>query len=184
MPRSKSGLDNIPSINRSPVGGSAQLNITNIGNSSPVKENEPNTPNSAQDQSSVNRGLLDECLDTLKSLLSRKTPLKTKLELLDVGNRIEKRETKMEADQGSKKEKYQLSPRITRSQSRRWSSTNHPTNFDMLEESQSDAISTQSAVSSRVAEIGEMCGFKRNTRQGFDRNIGINVNKGGANKTQ
>ncbi|KAI3740517.1 hypothetical protein L2E82_30984 [Cichorium intybus] len=117
-------------------------------------------------------------------LLSTKTPLKTKLELLDIGNRIEKRETKMEADQGSKKEKFQLSTRITRSQSRRWSSTNHQTNFDMLEESQSDAISAQSAFSSRVAEIGEMCGFKRNTRQAFERNKCTIVKKGGANKTQ
>ncbi|KAI3778301.1 hypothetical protein L2E82_07498 [Cichorium intybus] len=113
-----------------------------------------------------------------------KTPMKTKLELLDVENRIEKREMKMAADQGSKKEKFQLSPRITRSQSRRWPSTNKPTNFDMIEYSQSDAISAQSAVSSRVAEIGDMCGFKRNTTQGFARNRGNIVKKGGANMTQ
>ncbi|KAI3751874.1 hypothetical protein L2E82_22965 [Cichorium intybus] len=122
-------------------------------NQSFIKSSEPNLL--AQNPIIENQKVFEDCSDTLKILLSRETPLKQKLKLMEGGKDYSQREKDSQNSQALVKGSTQMSPRITRSKARRRRATEYSKRENGCSEERSEESSPMSGISSRIAEIGE-----------------------------
>ncbi|KAI3690037.1 hypothetical protein L2E82_48012 [Cichorium intybus] len=164
--RSEKGLKVYGPDDRRPIQmePSEECNAPTSGNYKPIQ------CDTDQIQSKENPSPLNGCSDNLKALLSRVTPLKTKLEMIEKRKDtvIDSRERAMNKD--LKNRFPQGSPRITRSKARMKSNSMEVGRLLRSRKMNLDSASSSSGFSSRLEEIGEGCGFKVSSDQGVKGN--------------
>ncbi|KAI3670653.1 hypothetical protein L2E82_53798 [Cichorium intybus] len=106
-----------------------------------------------------NENTLNNCSDALKILLTKSNPIKEKLEFVENG-REEYLNERMEASNFTPHIAIsQVSKRITRSQTRRSTMQDELSSTKSSENQKKEDYSVSSGISTRIDEIGEVCGF-------------------------
>ncbi|KAI3767814.1 hypothetical protein L2E82_18235 [Cichorium intybus] len=181
---SESGMDAVGRFKNSPVKEAAQHSPIDENFNPNMKLTDPIFDNVVQIISIENRKGLESCSESLKTILSRDTPLKEKLEMVEIRNIVNQIGSLSSSNQDFMEAKFHVSPRITQSQSRRGSLANFSINHVSPGDVNSEQASSNSGISSRLAEIGEACGFLNRSSQGTGRKQGARAKKGGPVKSQ
>ncbi|KAI3516635.1 hypothetical protein L1887_15558 [Cichorium endivia] len=145
---------------------------------------EPNESEVAQGGKMTEKITLEECSDTLKLLLSRDTPIKEKLRMVDKENKIDQSEAMGDTSTVLPTEVCQVPIRFTRSQAKRKVLRSNLMCIQTTEESLSEDTAISTGVSSRIDEIGESCGFINDKRKQKGRIQRKKSRKGAVSKTQ
>ncbi|KAI3753839.1 hypothetical protein L2E82_25903 [Cichorium intybus] len=136
---------------------------------SPNKAQEPN--NTAHNPILDNQNIFEDCSHALKILLSKETPIKQKLKLLEEDKVNGKEEMGSQTAQISERRNSQISPRITRSKARRKRVSDSSKIEIANGDTRSEESTSLSGISSRVEEIGVACGFNNGRNQGKGRRL-------------
>ncbi|KAI3684068.1 hypothetical protein L2E82_49970 [Cichorium intybus] len=178
------GFEDGETQNRSPSPNLPHQGPISETNLFPLINSEPKLHQVAQHKEDANQDSLKGCSETLITLLSRKTPLKDKLKLIEDEKELKPTDHDISTRSQSKKEISQFSPRITRSQAKRRSSlANFTSSRDSNGDKNSEYRSLGSSISNRIDEIGDLCGFAKEKAQGKGRLQGGKAKKGGSNQS-
>ncbi|KAI3509401.1 hypothetical protein L1887_24647 [Cichorium endivia] len=145
---------------------------------------EPNQSQMAQAEKTENKLNLEDCSDTLKVLLSKDTPIKEKLRFVANEKKFEQNKGMGDLPQNHTSEMGQFQTRITRSQVKRYSLRSDSKTKQVSGEAMSVDSSISVGISSRIDEVGELCGFKKGGEKLKGRILKKNSKKGDVSKTQ